>query len=73
MYTYKPCLKSFSEQSEEHGEVDGPRGLVHHGLEVVVSGVFTQRCEHVMQVLLVNEPVTVLVDLENEELVHVRS
>ena len=64
----RPCLKSLSEESEEHGEVDGARGLIHHGLEVVVGGVFTQGREHVVQVLLVDKPVAVLVNLEKEAL-----
>lgn len=54
-------LKPFSEKSEEHGEIDGPRGLVHHSLEVVIGRVFAQRGKHVMQVLLVDEPVAVLI------------
>merc|ERR1711992_49575 len=55
-------LKSSSEESEKHGEVDRSWRLVHHPLEVVVRGVLAERGEHVVQVLLVDEPVPVVVD-----------
>ncbi len=32
-------LEPFSEECEEHGEVDGAGGLVHHRLQVLVSRV----------------------------------
>ena len=32
-------LQPLSEECEEHGEVDWSRGLVHHGLQVILSGI----------------------------------
>jgi hypothetical protein len=32
-------LEPFSEECEEHGEVDGAGGLVHHCLQVLISRV----------------------------------
>jgi hypothetical protein len=32
-------LEPFSEECEEHSEVDGARGLVHHRLQVLISRV----------------------------------
>jgi len=55
-------LQSLSKECEEHGEVNGAGSLVHHALQVVVCGVFSQRGQHVVEVLLVNEPIPVLVD-----------
>ena len=55
-------LKPLAEHGEEHGEVDGPGGLSHHALQVVLGGVLAQTGQHVVQVLVVNEPVPVLVN-----------
>ena len=59
-------LEPLSEEREEHGEVDWPRGLVHHSLEVLVRGVLAQGGEHVVQVLLVDEAVAVLTNKEKK-------
>ena len=40
----------------------GARGLVHHGVQVGISGILPQRRQHVVQVLLVNEAIPVLVN-----------
>ena len=55
-------LEPLSEEGEEHGEVDGAGGLVHHALEVLVGRVLAEGGEHVVEVLLVDEAVPVLVD-----------
>ena len=55
-------LQPLAKHGEEHGEVDGARGLSHHALQVVLSGVLAQAGQHVMKVLVVDEPVPVLVD-----------
>ncbi len=55
-------LKALAEQRQEHGEVDGAGRLVHHALQVLVGWVLAEGGQHVMQVLLVDEPVPVLVD-----------
>ena len=55
-------LKPLTKHGEEHGEVDGARGLPHHALQVVLGGVLAQAGQHVVEVLVVNEPVPVLVD-----------
>merc|ERR1740116_252162 len=39
-----------------------PGGLAHHPIQVLLSGVLAQAGQHVVQVLVVNEPVPVLVD-----------
>merc|ERR1712020_45089 len=54
-------LKPLTKHGEEHGEVDGARGLPHHALQVVLGGVLAQAGQHVVQVLVVNEAVPVLV------------
>lgn len=51
------ALQPLAEQGEEHGEVDWSGGLVHHGLQVVLSWVLAQGRQHVVQVLIVNEAV----------------
>merc|ERR1719384_1047192 len=56
------ALQSLAKQGEEHGEVDWTRGLVHHCLQVILRWVLAQRGQHVMEVLVVNEPVPVVVD-----------
>lgn len=55
-------IEPLSKHGEEHCEVDGPWCFAHHPLQVVVRRVLTQRGQHVMQILLVNETVSVLVD-----------
>ena len=50
-------LKPLTKHGEEHGEVDGPGGLPHHSLQVVLGGVLAQAGQHVVQVLVVNEAV----------------
>jgi len=55
-------LEPFSEQGEEHGEVDGAGRLVHHALQVVLSRVLAKRSQHVVEVLFVNESVPVVVN-----------
>ena len=37
-----PHLQPLAEESEEHGEVDGPGRLVHHHLQVVLRGVLAK-------------------------------
>jgi len=56
------ALESLPKEGEEHGEVDGSGGFVHHALEVVISGVLAERCKHVVEILLVDESVPVVVD-----------
>ena len=54
-------LKPLTKHGEEHGEVDGARGLPHHALQVVLGGVLAQAGQHVVEVLVVNKAVPVLV------------
>jgi len=56
------ALQSLTKQGEEHGEVDWTRGLVHHRLQVILGGVLAQGGQHVVEVLVVDEPVPVVVD-----------
>lgn len=56
------ALQALSEQGEEHGEIDGTRSLVHHGLQVLVSGILAEGGQHIMQVLLLHKAIAVLVD-----------
>merc|ERR1719500_2441993 len=39
-----------------------PWGLVHHRLQVILGGVLAQGGQHVVEVLVVDEPVPVVVD-----------
>merc|ERR1719468_451314 len=55
-------LKPLPEHGEEHGEVDGAGGLAHHAVQVLLGGVLAQAGQHVVQVLVIDEPVPVLVD-----------
>jgi len=50
------------EQREKHGEIDGSGGFFHHVFQVGVRRVFAKGSQHVVQVFLVDEAVTVLVD-----------
>lgn len=34
------AIELLSKHCEEHGEVDGPRSFIHHGLQVVLIGIF---------------------------------
>ena len=52
-------LEPLAKHGEEHGEVDGARGLVHHVLQVLVTGILAKTGQHVVQVLLVYEAVPV--------------
>jgi len=56
------ALEALPKQGEEHGEVDGSGSLVHHALQVIVGGVLAQGSQHVVEVLLVDEPIPVLVN-----------
>merc|ERR1719430_2231895 len=51
------ALQPLAKQGEEHGEVDWTWGLVHHRLQVILGGVLAQGGQHVVEVLVVNEPV----------------
>lgn len=55
-------LQTFTEEGQEHGEIDGTRGLIHHALQVVVRWILAEGRKHVVQVLLLDEAVPVLVD-----------
>merc|ERR1712029_261620 len=55
-------LKSLPKHGEEHGEVDGAGGLAHHPIQVLLSGVLAQAGQHVVQILVIDEPVPVLVN-----------
>merc|ERR1719308_481693 len=55
-------LQSFPKKSEEHGEVDGARGVAHHLIQVLLSWVFTKRGQHVMKIFIVNEPISVSIN-----------
>ena len=61
-FLFTLTLQPLPEEGEEHGEVDWPGRLVHHALEVLLGGVLAERGQHVVEVLLVDEPVPVLVD-----------
>ena len=50
-------LQPLSKHGEEHGEVDWTRRLVHHVLQVLVTGVLAKTGQHIVQVLLVYEAV----------------
>ena len=54
-------LEPLAKHGEEHGEVDGARGLPHHALQVVLGGVLAQAGQHVVEVLVVDEAIPVLV------------
>lgn len=56
------ALQPLAEEREEHGEVDGSGRFVHHAIEIVVRWVLAQRGQHVVQILLLDEAITVLVD-----------
>ena len=53
-------LKPLSEESEEHGEVDGAGSVAHHILQVLVGWVLAQRGQHVVKVFFIDESVTIL-------------
>lgn len=55
------AIQLLPKHGQDHGEADGLRGLPHHDLQVLLCGVLPQQGQHVMQVLLVNEAVSVLV------------
>merc|ERR1719400_955267 len=62
-YVLRVCaLQPLAKQGEEHGEVDWTRGLVHHRLQVILSGVLAQGGQHVVEVFVVDESVPVVVD-----------
>ena len=62
LVTVSTHLEPLPEHGEEHGEVDGAGSLAHHPIQVLLSGVLAQAGQHVVQVLVVNEPVPVLVN-----------
>ena len=51
------ALEPLAEHGQEHGEVDGSWSLVHHALEIVIGGILAETGQHVVQVILVDEPV----------------
>lgn len=55
-------LESFTEESEKHGEVDGTRCLVHHLVQVLVTHLLSQGSQHILEIIVIDEPVPVLVN-----------
>jgi len=58
-----------AEEVEEHGEVDGSGGVLQHLVQLGIGGDTAQVGVHVLQVLNVDDAVTVLVD-HGERLLH---
>lgn len=63
-------LQLLAEHSQEHGEVDGAAGLLHHGLQLLILHIqLTHGGQHVPEVVLADDAISVLVD-DCESLAH---
>merc|ERR1719422_810718 len=56
------ALKPFSKHCQEHGKVDGTWSFTHHTLKIVLSWILTKTCQHVVKILVIYEPISVLID-----------
>merc|ERR1719260_211190 len=55
-------LESFSKEGQEHCEVDWPWSFTHHALQVLLSWVLAQRCKHVVEILIIYKPISVVIN-----------
>lgn len=62
MHAKRLTVELFTEEVDEHGEVKRARGFIEHLLELLVRGSATKGRVHVLQVLDINETITVLID-----------
>ena len=56
------AVQFLSKEGQEHGEIDRPRGLGGHLLQVLVGRVLAQWRHHFQEVVFVNIAVSILVD-----------
>lgn len=56
-------LQLLAEHCQEHGEVDGAAGFLHHGLQLLILHIqLTHAGQHVPEVVLADDAISVLVD-----------
>lgn len=56
-------LQLLAEHGQEDGEVDGATGLLHHGLQLLILHIqLAHGGQHVPQIVLADDAISVLVD-----------
>merc|ERR1719422_3052189 len=56
------ALKPFSKHCQEHGEVDWSWSFSHHSFQIVLGRILAKTGQHVVEILVINEPISVLVN-----------
>merc|ERR1719348_614585 len=55
-------LQSFTKHCQEHREVNWTRSLSHHSLKVILCRILAKTGQHVMEIFMINETISVLIN-----------